>query len=388
MKLFLYEKKSNIYSEKKLNISNKNILINSHNELLTIDNIKNIENIFLNYNVIDTKKIYLYYFLNKNIYINYDINKYQEKSIINNPIFAYIFNFNNFNIISKINKINKQVDIINDICHIDVNSIIKYYDMLDDNYTNILNIIIDKIKLIWHNFLIINIYNLPKIIKNNNDSISNFYNSIMKNFGKIKECLPVNNAKKFSKSISRDIKYVKNSKHFFSSNNRQPLHNDYAYYPKEISPDWLLLYCLIPSEFGGYTSLVTVKYLKIILHKYDNELYKKIINKSINYVYKDINDSEIIVKKNILSSNDISNWNYFQIKKELNNENDINIVDKYFNFLEKKITEGNIYTINKKWNKGDGILFNDHLVLHQRTSFLGERWLKDLAIKDYNLELQ
>ena len=282
MKLFLYEKKSNIYSEKKLNISNKNILINSHNELLTIDNIKNIENIFLNYNVIDTKKIYLYYFLNKNIYINYDINKYQEKSIINNPIFAYIFNFNNFNIISKINKINKQVDIINDICHIDVNSIIKYYDMLDDNYTNILNIIIDKIKLIWHNFLIINIYNLPKIIKNNNDSISNFYNSIMKNFGKIKECLPVNNAKKFSKSISRDIKYVKNSKHFFSSNNRQPLHNDYAYYPKEISPDWLLLYCLIPSEFGGYTSLVTVKYLKIILHKYDNELYKKIINKSIN----------------------------------------------------------------------------------------------------------
>ena len=64
-----------------------------------------------------------------------------------------------------------------------------------------------------------------------------------------------------------------------------------------------------------------------------------------------------------------------------------NIALHGFNHVYSSNASG-LVPINKKWNKGDGILFNDHLVLHQRTSFLGERWLKDLAIKDYNLELQ
>ena len=38
-----------------------------------------------------------------------------------------------------------------------------------------------------------------------------------------------------------------------------------------------------------------------------------------------------------------------------------------------------MYDMSKKWTTGDCIIFNDHLTLHDRSTFLGNRWLKDHA---------
>ena len=38
-----------------------------------------------------------------------------------------------------------------------------------------------------------------------------------------------------------------------------------------------------------------------------------------------------------------------------------------------------MYDLNINWERGDCILFNDHLNLHTRTAFLGERWLSGNA---------
>ena len=85
----------------------------------------------------------------------------------------------------------------------------------------------------------------------------------MSKLGELKKCHPVND-KKTKFSNSRDIKYIPNTNRFYSSNQRQPLHNDYAYYPIDFSPDWLILYSLEQCEYGGFTSLITTKLIKKI----------------------------------------------------------------------------------------------------------------------------
>ena len=56
------------------------------------------------------------------------------------------------------------------------------------------------------------------------------------------------------------------------------------------------------------------------------------------------------------------------------------IREELFEFLEKVIVSGGIYDLSKKWNTGDCVIFNDHLTLHGRSAFLGDRWLKDHAV--------
>ena len=53
------------------------------------------------------------------------------------------------------------------------------------------------------------------------------------------------------------------------------------------------------------------------------------------------------------------NWNYWQIKKEYNDESVMNIREEFFNFLEKVIVDGSIYDFSKIWKTGDCIIFND-----------------------------
>lgn len=392
---FIYEKKTNKMFLNKiklfelkdiiqiLNNTNFGIVINKYEELNIIIQLKlfnKIKYYFINLNYIDNKNLHLLFFLTKNIYFNYEKNKKIINKIMLNPTINGLFNNKKINLNKNNYKIENQTDICNNICYIDIKSII------NDNKPNF-NFIIKKIKGVWNYFKIYSIINLPENILENNKKINLFYKKIMGEFGYIKTCHPVNNKNtKFSES--RDIKYTPNTNHFFSSNSRQPLHNDYAYYQKNMSPDWLLLYSLEQCEYGGYTSIITNEYLKKIIYKYDKKLYEKILNLNITYKYEDIKNGQILHKKILLNNKNIMNWNYFQIKKELNNPDIINIKEKLFIFLEKKISDGHIYTIKKKWNKGDGLIFNDHLCLHQRTSFLGNRWLKDIAIIDKNLKLQ
>jgi alpha-ketoglutarate-dependent taurine dioxygenase len=83
----------------------------------------------------------------------------------------------------------------------------------------------------------------------------------------------------------------------------------------------------------------------------------------------------------------MSNWNYFQIYKEYNDEYTMSIRENYSNFLNKNITEGRISTISKNWKKGDCVIFNDHFVMHERSSFYGSRHLKDMHFMDKNIRL-
>ena len=94
--------------------------------------------------------------------------------------------------------------------------------------------------------------------------------------------------------------------------------------------------------------------------------------------YKD-QDGEKIHTKPLFDGTSI-NWNYYQIKEELNNSKVMKIRQELFDFLENTIVDGSMYDFSKQWNVGDCIIFNDHLTLHGRDAFLGnDRWLKDHA---------
>ena len=227
----------------------------------------------------------------------------------------------------------------------------------------------EKINEVWGKYTAYHIHNIKS------DNYVTLYENIAENLGKIRVCHSANDkTTKFSKS--RDIKPNPELYHYFSSNTRQPLHTDYAYYKSEESPNWLMLYCLKPSEYGGKTHLLSLKTLITILEKYNPELLDK-LKVEITWKYEG-NDGDKIHKKPIYDGQSI-NWNYWQIKKELNNDNVMKIRQEFFNFLENYITSGNIYDFSKNWNIGDCIIFNDKLMLHSRDAFLGDRWLKDHA---------
>jgi len=391
-------KNLNNYNNENDNETNNenNIFIENYNDLLLLpfDKYRNITVILINCKYEDNPKLHLLGNLNKDIYFSYSKNNDSNdlNKCIQNPFVSGFFDFNsgilksiNYNQILKDNQIHRQIDILNSICYFDITGILKYYNQ-NLNIEKSYYFLLDKFKLGWRKFKIYSINNIDKS-NNNNNCIINFYQKIMGDLGELVNCHPVNDkTKKFSNS--RDIKYIPNSNHFYSSNIRQPLHNDYAYYPDKISPDWLLLFCLEKSEYGGFTSLIDNKYLISILKKYNPLLLDKIMNLELTYKYEDVEKGEIIHNNILVNSNNIMNWNYFQIKDECNTDKVISIRNEFFKFLEKIITDGDIHTIKKNWTPGDGILFNDHLTLHQRTSFLGSRWLKDFAIFDKQLPLQ
>lgn len=228
-----------------------------------------------------------------------------------------------------------------------------------------------KIKLVWNKYVAYNIYNLPINI----DYVS-LYEDIAESLGNVKTCHPVNNkSTKFSKS--RDIKPDPNLYHYFASQTRQPLHSDYAYYEETSAPEWLMLYCLENSEYGGKTHILTVKTLREILKKYNPELLES-LNIDVNWKYNGI-DGDKEHFKPLLNGNKI-NWNYWQIKEDLNSRKVLDVKEKFHKFLEEIIVAGEIYDLSKVWKPGDCIIFNDKRVLHGRSAFLGNRWLKDHAI--------
>jgi alpha-ketoglutarate-dependent taurine dioxygenase len=247
----------------------------------------------------------------------------------------------------------------------DINDIICHIDMSGNEGG-----LDDKIANVWGKYVAYHIFNVP-----NTDYVK-LYEELAEELGDVRVCHSVNDKKtQFSKS--RDIKPNSDLYHYFASTTRQPLHTDYAYYESSEAPDWLMLYCIKPSELGGQTHLLSTKTLESILKKYNPELLEKI---KINVTWRyNGNDGDKTHQKPIYDGKFI-NWNYWQIKGELNDPSVMKVRQEFFEFLEKVIVDGNIYDFSKTWNTGDCVIFNDHLTLHGRDAFLGnERWLKDHA---------
>ena len=234
------------------------------------------------------------------------------------------------------------------------------------------SVIIESMDKVWGRYMVYHIHNLPNV-----DYVK-LYEELAESLGEIRLCHTVNDiSRKSIFSKSRDIKPNSDLHHYYTSTTRQPLHTDYAYYEEDESPEWLLLYCLESSEFGGMTHLLSTQTLNNILEKYNPELLEKIkIDVKWHYLG---DDGDKIHTKPLYDGINI-NWNYWQIKEEYNSKEVLQVKEEFFTFLEKVIVDGGIYDFSKRWKKGDCIIFNDKCMLHGRDAFLGnQRWLKDHA---------
>lgn len=361
-------------------ITNKNNFNNLYIYIKNIDYLtflynNNIKNIIVDEELIENKEIQFLYFLNKYLTIkinnnidNFTINKYLNNPLIENILYEKNNNIDFLNFLSE----NNNIENFNDTINININKILSYNNL---KFTK--EIILSIINKVWGYFSSYYIYNLPQYLEN--EEIKNIYDYISSNLGKIVKCRPVNDNSE-NISYSRDVKFTPNSNHYFSSNKYQPLHSDFAYFTYKKSPDYLTLYCLEKSEYGGITSLLTTKTLKNILEKYNKQLLEKIC---IDFTYKsqvdENNNFEIHNKKCFDLDTNYINWNYFQIKEEYNDKEKMKIRQEFFDFLNNFIYQGRMMDLNIIWEKGDCILFSDHLNLHTRSAFLGERWLSGNA---------
>ena len=249
--------------------------------------------------------------------------------------------------------------------HQEINEIICHIDGGEGEHS-----IAPKLSKVWGKYMAYHIHNVQS------SNYTSLYENLAESLGTIRMCNASNDPlTPFSKS--RDIRVDPTLYKYFASSTKQPLHTDYAFYRETDRPDWLMLFCITPSEFGGLTHLLSTKTLVAILEKYNPKLLDKLyIN--INWSYTG-SDGEFQHSKPLLKGMEM-NWNYWQIKEELNSSDVMNVRQEFRDFLKEVIEEGNIYDFEKKWNTGDCIIFNDRLMLHGRDAFLGtERWLKDFA---------
>ena len=117
------------------------------------------------------------------------------------------------------------------------------------------------------------------------------------------------------------------------------------------------------------------------MKKYNPDLYSRVIDLDFTYTshVDEEGNFEIHDKKFFDENTNYINWNYFQIKEKYNDTNKMNLREEIFKFFYAIISKGLMYDLNINWERGDCILFNDHLNLHTRTAFLGERWLSGNA---------
>ena len=219
-------------------------------------------------------------------------------------------------LIHKQTVVKNQKDIENIICHIDLEKI--------NNYTQLT--LKDLLKQVWNHFVAYHIFNV-----NHKDFVEMYEDIAEDLIGKIRLIHPVND-KSTTFGKSRDIKPNPDLYHYFTTNTRQPLHSDYSYYKYDDSPDWLLLYCMYSLRIWWKTQLLSNKTLVKILKKYNPSLLSK-IHTDITYEYTGI-DGDKVHKKPLFDGKFI-NWNYWQIKKELNSSETMKIREELFKFLEK-----------------------------------------------------
>ncbi|MBG30304.1 MAG: hypothetical protein CMI31_09935 [Opitutae bacterium] len=345
-------------------ISESIVRISSVEELVLFENSTEMEDtqyLEIAGNLLELKEFHFLFFIGKSLVVPLG-DSMNIREMFLNPMISHLLVEDDFDCslcenlpTSAVN----QREIQNIVCHLDVTKIQEYTQKS----------LKDILLSVWNQFMVYHFFNVPEI-----DYVQE-YEELAEEVGTIRLCHPVNNkSTKFSKS--RDIKPNPDLYHYFSSTTRQPLHTDYAYYREDECPDWLMLYCVYPSEVGGKTSILSTKTLDRILTKYNPDLLEK-IHTHVTWKYTG-KDGDKIHEKFIYDGKFI-NWNYWQIKEELNDESTMEIREEFFRFLEDVIVSGGMYDILKEWNPRDCLIFNDHLNLHGRNAFLGDRWLKDHA---------
>ena len=341
-----------------------------------------IKDIFINPDIVDNEKIHTMYFLGKRIYLDCftsNLKAHEYQKYVANPMIFCVYTskqIHDAHIDNLYFKPQVQHQIANEVCHININNVLKH--TINKQFTK--TTLLELMTKVWGYYLIYNISDVPELT---DEQITEVYHEICNELGMVKLCRPVNSLET-SPEISRDVKFVPGTNHYYSSNNKQPFHTDHAYYEAINAPDWILLCCLQQSEFGGVTSVTTTKLLCDILEKYDPGLGAEMKTK-VPFIYKESDERSIIHLKQILDSNKSINWNYYQIFP--NGDNKISeLRDKILNFFEKYIFDGNIFTISKKWKRGECVIINDHYNLHCRSSFFGDRWLKSYHFFDKDIK--
>ena len=161
------------------------------------------------------------------------------------------------------------------------------------------------------------------------------------------------------------------------------LHIDWFFKKLDIRPDYILLYCVNPGEWGKTILCSLEDVFDSIVSKYWEETYQKIINlgcfwknntfyiwSSLNKIYQDIKydyyDGPLMKENN--------SKKYYSLSDNFKH-------DKYLEILKKEIDK-NVFCIGKL-EKGDLIIINNFSYLHWRKKVLSNnRHLIRIQLKE------
>jgi alpha-ketoglutarate-dependent taurine dioxygenase len=154
-----------------------------------------------------------------------------------------------------------------------------------------------------------------------------------------------------------------------SSSNSQPLHTDFSYVNVEDNIQFLL--CVSASTLGGATTFIDTKYLiELMIIDGKENLLNNLKTVDVGFKKCDVRFKKTKIIKEVNGDFKI-NYNYQPFLRYNNDQDVVNIVNEFKEFLEVRVEKSGLLT-NIKLNKGDIVFFNDSLVLHGRNSYFAK----------------
>ena len=162
-------------------------------------------------------------------------------------------------------------------------------------------------------------------------------------------------------------------------NRDMSLHIDGVY--TDVHFDLIFYYCQKAAKFGGHSTFIDGEKVIEILRTYDSDLLDKVMHTEI--LFQKGNKSRVSPIIFPLGKYPAFNWNLNRVSPK-NPENVLDLAKRFHDFIENVVLGGGLVD-TVQLSTGEAVFFHNRLVLHGRTSFLGDRCLKKGAI-DISLE--
>jgi hypothetical protein len=151
----------------------------------------------------------------------------------------------------------------------------------------------------------------------------------------------------------------------------QPLHTDGSYENYQGFQRLEFIYCVNQAPLGGATTFIDSRLLVDLLKADgENDLIELLQSTEVVHA-KDYRKKTLpILTKE--GSDWRLNWNYQPALRGENNAETMEVVNRFHNFLENKVSRGGVVTpVTLKRN--DSVFFHDELILHGRDSFFASK---------------
>jgi len=169
---------------------------------------------------------------------------------------------------------------------------------------------------------------------------------------------------------------------FRHSNRRQPLHTDASYLCPVTHVQFMI--CAQPCRRGGLTHFIDAERVAEIMAIVDPKLLDELERTQVRHA-KPGQSRQLPILWPAFGTYFV-NYNYYPFDKSQPKEV-VALGERFFEFCNNVLFEGSMFDLEHVWQRADCVFWHDHLMLHGRSAFVGDRCLIKNGMRIYDKEI-